>query len=45
MSDSHQRYSSIRKALKQMYPEAKGQATNTVNTLAALISGIVGSKA
>jgi hypothetical protein len=44
MSDNHQRYSSIKKALMQMYPQAKGQAAKTLNTLAALISGIVGSK-
>jgi len=44
MSDNHQRYSSIKKALKQMYPQAKGQAAKTLNTLAAMISGIVGSK-
>ena len=44
MSDNHQRYSSIKKALLQMYPEAKGQAAKTLNTMAAMISGIVGSK-
>ena len=44
MSDNHHRYSSIRKALKQMYPEAKGQAAKALGTLAGMISGIVGSK-
>jgi hypothetical protein len=28
----------------QMYPQAKGQAAKAINTLAAMISGIVGSK-
>ena len=44
MSDNHQRYSSIKKALMQMYPKAKGQVAKALNTLAAMISGIVGSK-
>ena len=44
MSDNHQRYSSIKKALMQMYPEAKGQAAKRLNTLAGMINGIVGSK-
>ena len=44
MSDNHQRYGSIKKALMQMYPEAKGQAAKALNTLAGLINGIVGSK-
>lgn len=44
MSDNHQRYRSIKKALMQMYPKAKGQAAKAMNTLAAMISGIVGSK-
>src|SRR3990170_454538 len=44
MGDNHRRYSSIRNALKQMYPEATGQAAKAANTLAALMSGIVGSK-
>ena len=34
MGDNHRRYSSIRNALKQMYPEATGQAAKAVNTLA-----------
>ena len=45
MSDNLRRYRAIRKALTQSYP---GQLTGTVarhlTTLAALISGIVGSK-
>lgn len=44
MSDNHQRHRSIKKALMQMYPKAKGQAAKAMNTLAAMISGIVGSK-
>ena len=44
MSDNHQRYGSIKKALMQMYPEAKGQAAKALNTLAGMINGIVGSK-
>jgi hypothetical protein len=44
MSDNHQRYSSIKKALMQMYPKAKGQTAKAVNTLAGMINGIVGSK-
>jgi hypothetical protein len=44
MSDNHQRYSSIKKALMQMYPEAKGQSAKGLNTLAGMINGIVGSK-
>ena len=45
MSDNLRRYRAIRDALRQWYP---GQPTGTVarhvTTLAALISGIVGSK-
>lgn len=45
MSDNHQRYSSIRKALSQMYQkEPKGYTAKQLNVLAALISGIVGSR-
>jgi hypothetical protein len=44
MSDNHRRYSSIKKALMQIYPQAKGKAAKAMNTLAAMISGIVGSK-
>ena len=33
MSDNHQRYSSIKKALMQMYPKAKEQVAKAVNTL------------
>ena len=44
MSDNHRRYSSIKKALMQMYPEVKGQAAKALNTLAGMINGIVGSK-
>lgn len=45
MSDSHRRYSSIRTAIRQMYPsELQGHAVRKLNTLAALISGIVGSQ-
>ena len=45
MSDNHRRYSSIRKALSQMYAkEPKGYTVKQLNVLAALISGIVGSR-
>lgn len=45
MSDNHRRYRSIKRALRQMYPqELKGHAARKLNTLAALISGIVGSQ-
>ena len=45
MSDNHRRYRSIKTALQQMYPqELKGHAARKLNTLAALISGIVGSQ-
>ena len=45
MSDNHRRYRSIKQALRQMYPqELQGHAARKLNTLAALISGIVGSQ-
>ena len=44
MSDNHQRYGSIKRALMQMYRKRKGQVAKGLNTLAAMISGIVGSK-
>lgn len=45
MSDNHRRYSSIRKALSQMYvKEPTGYSAKQLNVLAALISGIVGSR-
>lgn len=45
MSDNHQRYRSIRTALAQMYfKEPKGYTAKQLNVLAALISGIVGSR-
>lgn len=45
MSDNHRRYRSIKQALRQMYPQdVKGHAARKLNTLAALISGIVGSQ-
>jgi hypothetical protein len=45
MSDNLRRYRAIRQALKQCYPgEPKGNMARHLNTLAALISGIVGSK-
>jgi len=45
MSDNHRRYRSIRTALAQMYfQEPKGYTAKQVNVLAALISGIVGSR-
>lgn len=45
MSDNHRRYRSIMTAVRQMYPrELNGHAARKLNTLAALISGIVGSQ-
>ena len=45
MSDNHRRYSSIRRALSQMYAkEPTGYTAKQLNVLAALISGIVGSR-
>ena len=45
MSDNLQRYRAIRQALKQGYPgEPSGQMARHLTTLAAFISGIVGSK-
>ena len=45
MSDNLRCYRAIRHALTQCYPgEPSGQMARHLNTLAALISGIVGSK-
>jgi len=45
MSDNRRRYRAIRKSLKELYPgEPKGNLARHLNTLAAMISGIVGSK-
>jgi hypothetical protein len=45
MSDSRRRYRTIRNALKKLYPdEPKGNLARHLNTLAGMISGIVGSK-
>jgi hypothetical protein len=45
MSDNRRRYRAIRQALKQCYPgEPTGNQARHLNTLAAFISGIVGSK-
>ena len=45
MSDNLHRYRAIRNALKQAYPaQPQGNLARHLNTLAALISGIVGSK-
>jgi len=45
MSDNRRRYRTIRSAVKQLYPtEPQGNTARHLNTLAALISGIVGSK-
>ena len=44
-SDNVRRYRAIRVALQKLYPgEAKGNLVRHLNTLAALISGIVGRK-
>ena len=45
MSDNHRRYRSIRTALAQMYfKEPRGYTAKQLSVLAALISGIVGSR-
>jgi hypothetical protein len=45
MSDNLRRYHAIRNALTQAYPaQPTGNLARHLNTLAALISGIVGSK-
>lgn len=45
MSDCVRRYRAIRAALNQAYPrEPRGNQARHLNTLAALISGIVGAK-
>jgi hypothetical protein len=45
MSDNLRRYRAIHNALKQAYPaQPKGNVARHLHTLAALISGIVGSK-
>jgi hypothetical protein len=45
MSDNLTRYRTIKAALKQLYPaEPKGNVARHLNVLAALISGIVGSR-
>jgi hypothetical protein len=45
MSDNHRRFQTVRQALKQLYPEEpRGNAARHLNTLAAMVSGIVGSK-
>ena len=45
MSDNLRRYCAIQSQLKQLYPtEPKGNMARHLNTLAALVSGIIGSK-
>lgn len=45
MSDNRRRYRAIKRALKQLYPkEPTGNLARHLNTLAALVSGIVGGK-
>ena len=45
MSDSRRRYRTIRDTLKKLYPdEPQGNLARHLNTLAGMISGIVGSK-
>lgn len=45
MSDNLRRYRAIRQALRQLYPqEPQGNLARQLDTLAGLISGIVGSK-
>jgi len=45
MGDNLRRYNAIKRALKQLYPgEPTGQQARHLNTLAGMISGIVGSQ-
>jgi hypothetical protein len=45
MSDNRHRYRAIKDAIKQLYPtEPKGNLARQLHTLAAFISGIVGSR-
>jgi hypothetical protein len=45
MSDNRRRYRAIKNTIKQLYPtEPKGNTARHLQTLAALISGIVGSR-
>lgn len=45
MSDNRRRYRAIKNGMKQLYPtEPKGNLARHLQTLAALVSGIVGSK-
>ncbi len=45
MSDSRRRYRTVRDSLKKLYPkEPKGNLARHLNTLAGMVSGIVGSK-
>jgi len=45
MSDNRRRYRAIKDAIKQLYPtEPRGNTARHLHTLAALVSGIVGSK-
>lgn len=45
MSDNRRRYRAIKTAIKQLYPtEPKGNQARHLQTLAAMVSGIVGSK-
>jgi len=44
MSDNLRRYRAIRQTLTQLFPTAQGNFARHLNTLAGLISGIVGSK-
>lgn len=45
MSDNINRYRQVRNALERLYPtKPKGNLVRNLNTLAAMISGIVGSK-
>ncbi len=45
MSDNRRRYRVIRDALKHLFPrEPRGNEARRLHTLAALISGIVGSR-
>jgi hypothetical protein len=45
MSDNRRRYHAVKSALKQLFPtEPKGNLARHLHTLAALVSGIVGSK-
>jgi hypothetical protein len=44
MSDAKRKFSAVRKALGKLFPDAKGRQSKYLDVLAALVSGIVGSR-